>query len=679
MRQRRSTDLKLPVRRYGLKAELQTPASGNNPFVVRPSGLKYRDVSPLTKPSTLGGPASLKLAREDRRRPAGPQRWSAAGLRRTTGACTAGWITRPTKQVFALALALCIAVAAHAARQPNVVVVLTDDQGWGDLSINGNTAIATPNIDRLARAGAMFDRYYVCAVCSPTRAEFLTGRHHVRSGVYSTSAGGERIDPDETLISEIFKRAGYKTAAFGKWHSGMQYPYHPNARGFDEYYGFCSGHWGNYYSPMLDHNGDMVTGNGYVNDDFTERAMAYIEANQDSPFFVYLPLNTPHSPMQVPDRWWNKFKDMELTQDHRDKKKEKVGHTRAALAMCENIDWNVGRLVAKLDELKLADDTIVIYFCDNGPNGRRWNGDMRGRKGSTDEGGVRSPLFIRWPGQIEPATEVMPICSARDLLPTLADLCGVPLSGDKPLDGISLKPLLLGKTKGWKDRTLINHWKDRTSVRTERYRLDYQGNLYDMLEDPGQYKAINDQVPETAAALKSISDKWRAEMLVDYGKEHDNRPFVVGHPGATITQIPARDGVAIGGIKRSCRHPNDSYFLNWTSTEDAIEWHCEVGQTGKHKVEIFYTCPEDDVGSTVELSFNGAKLTRRITEAHNPPLFGMQRDRYQRTESYNKDFKRITFGTIDLEKGEGTLKLQALDIPGSQVMDFRLMLLTRLD
>ena len=187
MRQRRSTDLKLPVRRYGLKAELQTPASGNNPFVVRPSGLKYRDVSPLTKPSTLGGPASLKLAREDRRRPAGPQRWSAAGLRRTAGAGSAGWITRPTKQVFALALALCIAVAAHAARQPNVVVVLTDDQGWGDLSINGNTAIGEPDV-----CGATIE--LIANGTNPTRQKFTLPETN-----WASVAGGKRFiykDPD---------------------------------------------------------------------------------------------------------------------------------------------------------------------------------------------------------------------------------------------------------------------------------------------------------------------------------------------------------------------------------------------------------------------------------------------------------------------------------------------------
>ena len=501
----------------------------------------------------------------------------------------------------------------------------------------------------------------------------------MRCGVYETSEGGERVNPDETMIGEIFQKAGYKTAAFGKWHSGMQYPYHPNARGFDEFYGFCSGHWGNYFSPMLEHNGQMVKGNGFVIDDFTERAMDYIETNRDEPFFVYLPYNTPHSPMQVPDRWWNKFKDMELTQDHPKKKFEKEDHTRAALAMCENIDWNVGRLLAKLDELNLAENTIVLYFCDNGPNGERWNGGMRGRKGSTDEGGVRSALFVRWPAKIKAGTGIPQICSAMDLMPTLAEMAGIEVTGTKPLDGISLASLLDGDSRDWKSRTLVHHWQGRVSVRTQRYRLDHQGNLYDMQEDPGQTKAVNDRKPKTAATLKKVAAKFGAEMLTNYGKTFDNRPFVIGHPDAKRTQIPARDGIGHGNIKRSNRWPNDSFFENWTSPDDSITWDCEVGKTGTYKVELFYTCPAADIGSTVELSFNDDVLTGKITKPHDPPLTGMEYDRYKRMESYVKEFKRMTLGKIRLKQGKGTLTLRALEMPGSQVMDFRLMLLTRID
>ena len=193
--------------------------------------------------------------------------------------------------------------------RPNVVLFLADDQGWGDLSVHGNRNVRTPNLDALAREGASFTRFFVSPVCSPTRAELLTGRYHPRSGVYATSRGGERLDLDETTIAQIFDAAGYATAAFGKWHNGSQPPYHPNARGFDEFYGFTSGHWGNYFDPPLDHNGRVVRGNGYVTDDFTDRAIRFVEDHRTEPFFVWVAYNTPHSPMQVPDRWWARFED----------------------------------------------------------------------------------------------------------------------------------------------------------------------------------------------------------------------------------------------------------------------------------------------------------------------------------------------------------------------------------
>jgi arylsulfatase A-like enzyme len=572
------------------------------------------------------------------------------------------------------------AASWSADRRPNVVVILTDDQGWGDLSVNGNTNLSTPNVDSLARDGASFDRFYVCPVCSPTRAEFLTGRYHPRSGVYSTSAGGERMDVDETTIADTFKAAGYATAAYGKWHNGMQFPYHPNGRGFDEYYGFCSGHWGDYFSPPLERNGRIVRGNGFMIDDFTDNAMEFMETNKDRPFFVYLPYNTPHSPMQVPDRWWDEYRDKELEKHNREPKKENLPHIRAALAMCENIDWNVGRILKKLDELRIADDTIVVYFCDNGPNGVRWNGGMKGRKGSTDEGGVRSPLLIRWPGRIEAGRMVPQIAAAVDLLPTLAALAEIDVISTKPLDGISLVPLLVGQPSadaGLWDRMIFSHWRNRVSVRTQRYRLDAQGKLYDMATDPGQYADVARRQPKVAMQLRAAVERWKEDVLAGY--DQDERPFLIGHPEYRYTQIPARDGVAHGNIERSNRFPNCSFFRNWTSVDDRLTWDAEVAAGGDYEVEIYYTCPQKDVGSTIELRFNDARLQGRISQAHDPPLRGGEHDRVRRQESYVKDFRPMKLGTIKLRPGKGELTLRALEIPGSQVMDFRLMMFTRVE
>ena len=566
---------------------------------------------------------------------------------------------------------------AEDAKRPNIVVILTDDQGWGDLSLNGNTNLSTPNIDSLAGDGARFDRFYVCPVCSPTRAEFLTGRYHARSGVYSTSAGGERMDLDEATIADTFAAAGYRTGAFGKWHNGMQYPYHPNGRGFDEYYGFCSGHWGDYFSPPLEHNGQLVQGEGFCIDDFTNQALRFMEESlsDGKPFFAYLPYNTPHSPMQVPDEYWERFKDRELTMRNRDPKKENLPHVRCALAMCENIDWNVGRILKKLEEWNITDETIVLYFCDNGPNGVRWNGDMKGRKGATDEGGVRSPLLIRWPGNIAGGIEVKQISAAIDLLPTLSELAGIDVVSTKPLDGRSLAPLLTstGDSK-WDEREIISHWKTKISIRNQRFRLDNQGQLFEIDSDPGQRRNVAGEHPQVVKQLNAVADSYLNEVN---GYDDDSRPFLLGHKDYRFTQLPARDAIGTGSIKRSNRFPNCSFLFNWTSTDEKIQMDLEVGESGKYLVDLQYACAKENVGSVIELRIGDARLRAKIEEAHEAPLRGQENDRVKRMESYVKDFKTLRLGTIELKKGAGPLEIAALEIPGKEVMDFRLLLFTK--
>ena len=581
----------------------------------------------------------------------------------------------------ALLLSLAVTWSQAASSKPNIVVILTDDQGWGDLSVNGNKNLNTPNIDSLAKDGAMFDRFYVCPVCSPTRAEFLTGRYHPRGGVYSTSAGGERLDLDEMTIGDTFTAGGYATGAFGKWHNGMQYPYHPNGRGFAEFYGFCSGHWGDYFSPPLDHNGKIVKGNGFCIDDFTDKAMAFMEQSSKAgkPFFAYIPYNTPHSPMQVPDRFWNKFEDFELKMRNRDPKKERLDHIRAALAMCENIDWNVGRILKKLDDLKVAENTIIMYFCDNGPNGTRWNGDMKGRKGSTDEGGVRSPMLVRWPNQIKPGTVIKQNGAAIDLLPTLAEMSGIKVASTKKLDGRSLKGLLIGTEHSKKDTRLIfSHWRNRVSVKTGKHRLDLKGSLFDLEKDPGQRVNVAKKMPKLAERLRKAVTKFKQDVVAGY--DVDNRPFVIGHPDYPYTQIPARDASWTGAIKRSNKFPNCSYLSNWTSVQDRIYWEVEVPATGTFDVELQYATRKSDVGAVLELEFNGNRIRKMITQAHERPERGMENDRGdKRAESYVKDWKTINFGSIKLKKGKGELNLNALKIPGAAAIDFRLLFLTRAD
>jgi len=542
-------------------------------------------------------------------------------------------------------------------QKPNVILIISDDQGWGDLSFNGNTNLQTPNIDALATNGVSFENFYVQPVCSPTRAELLTGRHYTKLGVYSTSAGGERFNLGETTIAEVFKRQGYHTAAYGKWHSGSQPPYHPNSRGFDDFYGFTSGHWGNYFSPMLEHNGKILKGKGFLVDDLTDRGLDFITENQNEPFFLYLPLNTPHSPMQVPEKYWNRFKEKDLEWKYLGQEKEDFTFTKAALAMVENIDHNVGRITNQLKKLKLEENTIVIFMSDNGPNSWRWNGGMRGRKGSTDEGGVRTPFFIQWKNTLSAGKKINTIASALDILPTLSDLTDSPVSSKKPLDGVSLKSLLFGKAKKTAPRYIYNHWNGKTSLRSQHYRLDHENRLYHIFKERYQKTDVSEYQSNLRDSLIAIKSKWLSEMVTQE-ENKDDRPFTLGHPDYDFTHLPARDGLAHGNITRSNRWPNDSY--------------------GHFEVELYHTMAEENKGVTLELLYGENKLMKRIDESHNPPFDGVENDRILRGESYVKDFKPINLGEIYLQKGRKQLVLKALAIPGKEAIDVRLLTFKRL-
>ncbi len=569
------------------------------------------------------------------------------------------------------------------AERPNVLIILSDDQGWGDLSVHGNRNLSTPRLDSLAREGVVLDRFFVQPVCSPTRAELLTGRYHPRGGVRGVSLGQERLDPNERTLAEAFRAAGYATACIGKWHNGSQWPYHPNARGFEEFYGFTEGHWGEYFDPPLEHNGQPVRGRGYIADHLTDRAIQFIEEHRQRPWLCYLAYNTPHSPFCVPNSFWCRFEQREIVQRGAMGEREDLAVTRAVLAMCENLDWNVGRVLDALDRLGLRDSTLVVFFSDNGPNSVRWNGEMKGRKGDTDEGGVRSPCFLRWPGRLPAGRVVTQICAAVDLLPTLLSLAGVPKVGDAPLDGCDLSPLLLGTATAWPDRRLFQHWNGRVSVRTERYRLDHTGKLFDMWADPSQTRDLAAELPGVAAELQEAVARWRTEVglpteasVQGAGGAVDPRPFPVGYPAFPRTWLPARDGTPHGHIRRSAPAPNCSYFTNWDCTEDSITWDVEIVTPGRYEVELWYTCADSDEGSVVELTLGSATLVGVVRPAWNPPLITNQDVVPRKGESYMKEFRPLRLGTIQLPAGRGRLTLRAREVRGQHVMDLRALVLT---
>ncbi|EDY81804.1 sulfatase domain protein [Verrucomicrobiia bacterium DG1235] len=569
--------------------------------------------------------------------------------------------------------------AASGGNPPNVLVILADDQGWGDLSLHGSQNLNTPTLDRLAQQGAQFENFYVQPVCSPTRAEFLTGRYYPRGGVYDTGAGGERLDADEETIAQVFRTAGYATAAFGKWHNGTQAPYHPNTRGFDEYYGFTSGHWGSYFDALLDHNGSLVQSAGYLPDTLTTATLDFIEQQtaDQTPFFAYLALPTPHSPMQTTDEDWARFANKKLTSLATNPADENPDHTRAALAMVENIDANVGRLLDRIQELDIEENTIVVYFTDNGPNGWRYNANMRGRKGSTDEGGTRSPLFIRYPQKIQPGATLNTIASSIDLLPTLGQLANITWQPAQTLDGISLAPQLQNPNLRLPDRTIFSYWSGRISARTQDYRLDHQGQLYHIPTDRGQTTDLSTKHPELTASLQSQIDAWRSELLTPDAANPD-RPLTIGYPGLAITQLPARDATWSGNITRSNRWPNCSYLTDWTSDDDRITFTAHVGQSGTYQATLYYSAPKSAIGTEITLTTsNGSQTTARIQQAHTPPAYGMQHDRVPREESYVKDFAPLDLGQITLPEGPTTLTLSTLNISSNTSLEFRLLLLEK--
>ncbi|MEM9588097.1 MAG: sulfatase-like hydrolase/transferase, partial [Planctomycetota bacterium] len=412
-------------------------------------------------------------------------------------------------------------------------------------------------------------------------------------------------------------------------------------------------------------------------------ALDFIDQHNDEPFFIYLPVNTPHSPMQVPQRYWDRFEDKAITPDPeiQNAKRENVQHTRAALAMCENIDDNVGRLLDHLDHHNLETNTIVVYFSDNGPNGSRFNGGLRGRKGSVYEGGLRSPCLIRYPARIAAGHQVDQVGAAIDLLPTLADLAGIESKADrksKPLDGTSLATALTKSSPSTADRLIFSAWKQKYSVRSQRFRYHLDGSLYEIDSDAGEQNDVSSKHPQVTARMKAALDAWISETHPSPAKAQADRPFPVGHPGSLWTQLPARDATASGTLQRSNRFPNCTFFGNWIDTDSTIRWNVNVLTAGTYQVQLFYACKQTDVGSTIELSLGDAVLSSRIDRANESPFLGGLHDRVPRQEGEVRDWRPMIMGQIDLPAGSAELTLRATEIAGNEVGEMRLLMLKRL-
>jgi arylsulfatase A-like enzyme len=554
-----------------------------------------------------------------------------------------------------------VPAAGSAAGRPNVLLVLTDDQGYGDLRSHGNDQIDTPALDTLAAAGARFERFFVSPLCAPTRAALLTGRYFQRTGVTGVCGGAEVMRLDEVTIAQLLKTAGYATGCFGKWHNGENYPYHPNGRGFDTFYGFCGGHWDNYFDTTLERNGVPEKMTGYITDVLTNEAIQFIEANRHRPFFCYLPYNAPHEPDQAPPRYFDKAAKRGLDK-----------HTAAVYAMVENVDDNLGRILQKLDALNIAENTLVIFLTDNGPNGRRFNDGMSGAKGSNREGGCRVPCFMRWPARIRPGTVIKPIAAHIDLLPTLAEICGVKEPKTLPLDGLSLVPLLEGKAGAWPDRMLF----ETGAVRTQRWRFQAggkgQGGLFDMTADPGQKVDVSASHPEVVERLGAAYETWN-RGVEQGGARGASKTIPVGHatcPAVTLNAHRAR----CSGVKTTVRWTS-AWFAGWRDPKGSVEWDLDVVAGGRFEVALLCTVPPSAVGTTLRVEAGEGRAEGTLDRAHNPDPMAKRDYLNARPE---KDWMAVVLGTIEMKKGPATLRVRTVSISGTDGFDAKGVRLRRL-
>ena len=534
--------------------------------------------------------------------------------------------------------------------KPNIVLILADDMGWGDIRSNGNLSIETPVLDRLAEKSMSFDRFYVCPLCAPTRAEMLTGRYFLRTGVSSVSQGYENMNPRETTFAEVLKQNGYATGCFGKWHNGAYYLQHPNRKGFDEYVGFMVGHFGYYYDAIYQHNDEDVKSEGYATDYFTSQALGFIERNAGKPFLCYVPYNVPHSPFQVPEKYFDKYKTRGLDNE-----------LATIYGMVENMDENIGRILAKLEQLDLSEKTIVIFLSDNGPNSFRYNGDMKGKKGNVDEGGVRVPFYISWPGTIE-AGKTGQLAQGIDLFPTLLELCSVKYKPVLPIDGVDLSETIFRQKEDF-DRYIFTRQasyplKGRAgSIRNNQYRLTAANGeilLYDMQNDPSQKVDISGQYPEIANQLLTEYRNWENEMVSQYQLQ---TTIEAGFPKERNITLPVQDAILSGNVKFSSIHPNQSHTENWVQNGDSIFWKLNMQNAGKYRVELQYGCPETDIGSKFLFHSNSGSFTFKIDKPFNSEILP-NRDYVPRTESVERTWDWVTIGNISLMAGEEQLVLK---------------------
>ena len=483
--------------------------------------------------------------------------------------------------------------------RPNVILIMTDDQGYGDLSCHGNPILKTPNLDKLSEQSVNFSDFHVAPFCAPTRAALMTGRFAERGRVWTTINNGTNLSRGEVTIAEFFKASGYSTGHFGKWHLGHAYPYRPIDRGFDDSFGVGDGglgtandYWGNdRVNDHYQHNGEWEFAEGYCNDRFFDKAMSFMKREKNNPFFVYLASNAPHGPFSFPVEWDNPYRG-------RVKGKAPWGSTADFFCSIARIDYNIGRLRKFLEDEKLAENTILIFLTDNGSSGAGsvsvWNAGMRGGKGSLYEGGHRVPCFVHWPRAGWTRKRVVrELTSCTDILPTLKDLCGLKDPGRKlnPLDGISVAPLLRGEKVEWPSRTLISHVQNGTScpkkwknsvVINDGWRLINGNQLYNVKKDFRQRRNVASRHPQIVSKLRQkYEDHWLSLYTRPF--REDPARFIIGNERQKVVALTGIDGI----------HPDPKMNMsswNQRATLSGVRfdlyWPLEVEEKGTYAIEV---------------------------------------------------------------------------------------------
>jgi len=504
-------------------------------------------------------------------------------------------------------------------QRPNVILIMTDDQGYGDLGYHGNPHVQTPVIDELAKESIRLSNFRVSPVCAPTRASLMTGRYSLRTGVRDTYNGGAIMSPNELTIAELLENAGYQTAIFGKWHLGDNYPTRSMDQGFQESLVHLAGGIGqagdwlnydkkdsSYFNPDLMRNGVPVSTKGYCSDVYTDAAINYIKSVNGKPFFIYLSYNAPHTPLQVPQKYYDMYKDVDpseglpegTTPSGMSEKDREAA--RRVYGMVTNIDDNIGRIMTTLKREKLDKNTLVIFMTDNGPQHYRYLSGFRGKKSFVYEGGVRVPCFFHFPKRLGKNKELDMKAAHIDILPTIAELCGAVLPNERKLDGISFLAQCFGEEPNEEQlgRPYFSYWTRRSinkyhnmSVLKGDYKLvannsfkervsDFE--LFNIKEDPCEQRNLTKEMPVLADELKSGLDEWYHEMVTSPNLG-SAIPAIIGTRHENPTVLNRNDAFGMEAI--------------WSQQEIFAFWEVEFAKASRYNITFSFFKPIEKKGN----------------------------------------------------------------------------------